>query len=1330
MGVTGLWTVLQPFARPIKIETLNKRRIAVDASIWIYQFLKAVRDKEGNALRNSHIVGFFRRVCKLLFIGIKPVFVFDGGAPALKRQTISHRKSRREGKRDDAVRTAGKLLAIQMQKAAEEEERKRKEAGRRPREEQEEELPENLVYAGEILHTEQERTQNRKFKKKDQYHLPDLGVPMSELGGDDPRIMSLEELEDYARQFERGEDINVYDFSKIDFDGIFFQSLPPADRYNILNAARLRSRLRMGYSKDQLDAMFPDRMAFSRFQIERVRERSDLTQRLMNLNGMNDDTTFGTNRIAGDKNREYVLVKNDGVEGGWALGVVTNKEEGKAHKPIDVDLPSRTAKVEENWESEDEFEDVPIEGLNRLPKAKPGPSRETVEGREFISNELRRRRQTFYKSRKSRPIQARPNRAAPIREDSDSLFLAEDNEEEQWENVPTNGEDDLFEATGDDAEEEQLQQAIALSMQQDGEKHAEDEEDERPALEEYQQERAQETNPFKAAKGYRGLAIGRLANQRANKLAPKGPFEGSDSEGDEMDLQAALAESRQSKRPTKPQRSPVPPPKAPASAVETEKTPEDINTHGFEGPLPFEKLNLGSSLLGKKKMEKIQQDTAGGFEKNTEEKNKAVPLPPWFKGERDIAQELDEYRDEEKREWEKDRKDEEEQFQFQQLPRLRKQETREIIDLDADPSQSQKEKQITTVDSDEDDNVGMEDILISHGQADEPTEDNQLRMGNLADKVRAEPPKPLADDQREPPAQDPKLVKKTPFADDSDEDAVDWSESEPEDEKRAPVQQAQAETAQKVSSQSKSPSPEFEDVPMATKSALGSTTPAEGQKSPSAESKDVPMHTEPTDAPKSPSPDFEDVPIAAPARRVRREPSPAFLQGPDDLEIPVVPHGGLADDNAPLDLPGNDSDQYSDPEDEELFASLAAEAEEHNRFAQEINNAASRVDFETELKQLRAQQKKDRRDADEVTQTMISECQHLLSLFGLPYITAPMEAEAQCAELVTLGLVDGIVTDDSDTFLFGGTRVYKNMFNAAKFVECYLANDLTSEFSLTREKLIAIAQLLGSDYTTGIPGIGPVTALEIISEFPNLEDFKEWWTGVQNNTIPKEADASNVFRRRFRKSQATKLFLPPGFPDPRVADAYLNPEVDSDPQPFQWGVPDLAALRSFLSAQIGWSSERTDEVLVPVIKDMNRREKEGTQANITRFFEGGVGAGAFAPRVRGNATGSGPSGKKKGKAAAGKRLGAALTRLAEREGARGGVDEEADEDVPDVSANDASAEPAESGAAKRSKRKAPISLAALDDEPQDEDDDEEKEDAAYQEPKKKKMKRTRKNKAR
>ena len=124
MGVHGLWKILEPAHRPVRLETLARKRLAVDASIWIYQFLKAVRDAEGNALHNSHIVGFFRRICKLLFHGIRPVFVFDGGAPVLKRLTITARKSRREGRREDAAQTAKKLLALQIKRRAEQENEK------------------------------------------------------------------------------------------------------------------------------------------------------------------------------------------------------------------------------------------------------------------------------------------------------------------------------------------------------------------------------------------------------------------------------------------------------------------------------------------------------------------------------------------------------------------------------------------------------------------------------------------------------------------------------------------------------------------------------------------------------------------------------------------------------------------------------------------------------------------------------------------------------------------------------------------------------------------------------------------------------------------------------------------------------------------------------------------------------------------------------------------------------------------------------------------------------------------------------------------------------
>jgi len=1021
MGVTGLWTVLQPCARPIKIETLNKKRLAVDASIWIYQFLKAVRDKEGNALRNSHIVGFFRRVCKLLFIGIKPVFVFDGGAPALKRQTIQHRKARREGRREDAVRTAGKLLAIQIQRAAEDEDRKRKDAARRAQDETphpapEEEIPKNVVYAEELFQTEEERAANRTstFRRKDQYHLPDLGRSMSEMGAaNDPRVMSLEELEEYARNFEKGEDINVYDFSKIDFDGIFFQSLPAADRYNILNAARLRSRLRMGHSKEQLDAMFPDRMAFSKFQIERVRERNDLTQRLMNLNGMNDDAfdAGSLGRVAGERDREYVLVKNDGVEGGWALGVV-QKDEGTKQKPILVDKPPAPPKNDEEIEEDEEFEDVPIEGLNRLPKLPPGMSAKEREGREFIANELATRRRRFYQSRRDKHARPQPRGASLENRDPDSLFLAEDDEEQVWENVTNNDGDGLFQDGMDDEENDQLQQAIALSMQPEGrgdQDIVDISDDDEPIREVFQQKRAVELNPFASQHKPKGLAaIARMANQQSSKATPTGPFEGSDSDEDEFNPEAAL-EKRSFKL-----RQPSPKLQVQQSlAPAVTSAPKSRHPAGFDGPLPFEKLNLGNSLLGKKKMEKLEADTAGGFEKDSGRgKDKTVPLPPWFKGERDITAELAATRQEENDVWEKAREEERSRFQFPELPRLHKNEMNEVIDLDTSGSPSQK--QMISLESEKEDaHEQMEHVLTGR---------TRTGMDDVAEDMRGKPLKSL------PPQQKPSLSEASaltakPFADESEDEAVEWSESEAEEE-RGPQK-----VATPTREASRSPSEEFEDVPMLGNAATAPVL----ENSPSPEFEDVPMGTRPTsraEALKSPSLEVGDATIvrATHSPRSQRGFSPAKLEGPDDLLLPIAPPDAAPDDTSTLALATHDSDQYSDPEDAELFASLTQEASEHARFAQELNATTTvHVNFDEELKQLRAQQKKDRRDADEVTQTMIQECQHLLSLFGLPYITAPMEAEAQCAELVSLGLVDGIVTDDSDTFLFGGTRVYKHV---------------------------------------------------------------------------------------------------------------------------------------------------------------------------------------------------------------------------------------------------------------------------------------------------------------
>lgn len=1155
MGVAGLWTVLQPCARPIKIETLNKKRLAIDASIWIYQFLKAVRDKEGNALRNSHIVGFFRRICKLLFIGIKPVFVFDGGAPLLKRETIGSRKSRREGRREDAIRTAGKLLGVQMRRRAEEGEKKRREKRDRDRaavreEEEEEELPENLVYVDELQMTQQERKKNRGFRKTDAYHLPELDVGLEEMGGpDDPRVMSHEELKEYARQFHTG-DVSVYDFSKIDFNSPFFLSLPAGDRYNILNAARLRSRLRMGYSKEQLETMFPDRMAFSKFQIERVAERNELTQRLMNINGMNGlDAMLGFNggsRVAGEKGKEYVLVKNDGVEGGWALGVVSNKkEEGQRNKPIDVETYGKepaTQEDDEEWEDEG-FEDVPIEGLNRLPKLPPPTT--VINGVVGLSDQQQPLDQDF----------------SPDIEDDDEtnpLFIPQEAPENDYQQLDASFVDDT---DADDVEAEQLRKAISMSLEQPEDESTTDE-------------------PFSSARAGAEFeadlrnAVNR--SQLAMRRSGRPPALAQNSKSKEAITSAAGAST-----------SLDPTPKT--SSLQAIRVPSQATTPRFNGPLPFESLDFGDSILGKKKK--------GGEEEDGRDQGKEPPVrpvPPWFSGNRDIRDDNAAQRAFQVGQYDDEDEDDEEMMEALEdgttilEKRVSRHETQEPITINSPP----KEDTIEIPSSSDDDDDYKE---VMAGGFVQPLR-AQAQTANRSDLVSTQ------HSGVEVPAsgveQSSTTVEETqgsenqafsPENKSDSEDSVEWEESDFEGRQLA---------------KGKSISPEFKDVDMTD--------------SPNVQLQDSASQT----------PNKENT--------VQSPPLEVLLEEDQTLES----------------LPVGEEEIYSDPDEADLMRQLAIEAEEHARFASTLNfNSNSHLqtaeDYEKELKQLRTQQKKDRRDADEVSQIMIQECQQLLKLFGLPYVTAPMEAEAQCAELVSLGLVDGTVTDDSDIFLFGGTRVYKNMFNQSKFVECYLATDLEKEYSLTRHKLIQIAHLLGSDYTEGIPTVGPVTALEILSDFETLEEFAAWCLRVQlSQPLPME-EASNAFRKKFKRN-AAKIMLPTVFPDKRVDQAYLNPEVDKDPSPFAWGVPDLDGLRKFLMATIGWSQERTDEVLVPVIKDMNRRENEGTQANITQFISGSVGVGSRQQAGSGNAGGGSSFAPRRRTEGRSKRMETALGRLKEK----------------------------------------------------------------------------------
>ena len=81
---------------------LDGKTIAIDALPTIYEVLATIRDYRGEYLKDnlgrvtSHLVGLFNRTARMLSLGIKPVYVFDGPPHPLKNKTVETRKERKE----------------------------------------------------------------------------------------------------------------------------------------------------------------------------------------------------------------------------------------------------------------------------------------------------------------------------------------------------------------------------------------------------------------------------------------------------------------------------------------------------------------------------------------------------------------------------------------------------------------------------------------------------------------------------------------------------------------------------------------------------------------------------------------------------------------------------------------------------------------------------------------------------------------------------------------------------------------------------------------------------------------------------------------------------------------------------------------------------------------------------------------------------------------------------------------------------------------------------------------------------------------------------------
>ncbi|MFW9819182.1 MAG: flap structure-specific endonuclease [Candidatus Thorarchaeota archaeon] len=130
---------------------------------------------------------------------------------------------------------------------------------------------------------------------------------------------------------------------------------------------------------------------------------------------------------------------------------------------------------------------------------------------------------------------------------------------------------------------------------------------------------------------------------------------------------------------------------------------------------------------------------------------------------------------------------------------------------------------------------------------------------------------------------------------------------------------------------------------------------------------------------------------------------------------------------------------------------------------------------------------------------IIKESKQLLGALGVPYIESPASAESQCAFLVKYGFTHYSNSQDFDSLLFGCPNIVQNLskslrrkvqgkwqYQKIQPININLQKNL-SNLGISLFQLIDIGILIGTDYFSGIFGIGPKKALALIRKYKSLE---------------------------------------------------------------------------------------------------------------------------------------------------------------------------------------------------------------------------------------------------
>ncbi len=214
--------------------------------------------------------------------------------------------------------------------------------------------------------------------------------------------------------------------------------------------------------------------------------------------------------------------------------------------------------------------------------------------------------------------------------------------------------------------------------------------------------------------------------------------------------------------------------------------------------------------------------------------------------------------------------------------------------------------------------------------------------------------------------------------------------------------------------------------------------------------------------------------------------------------------------------------------------------------------------------------------AARVDEYIVESSQKLLEYMGIPYVKAPSEGEAQAAYMAAKGDVEFTGSQDYDSLLFGSPKLARNLAITGKrklpgknvYVdvkpEVILLDANLKKLGITREQLVDIAILVGTDYNEGVKGVGITKAYRYIKTYGDI----------------------------FRTLKVLKVEIENV---EEIREFYLNPPVTDD-YTISFREPNSDKIIEFLCEEHDFSRERVEKAVEKL------SAVKSTQATLERWF--------------------------------------------------------------------------------------------------------------------------------